>query len=273
MLLDALTNKIMSLPREKIYFITRKMQLFRRWCASSATELFDYTGTDQDLFYDVYVEHPKLVKLIKDIIKGTYGHDWYCSTSESLREFVNKINLFEDDSDFLLRFTTDGHHYASRWYEIDLKQCWNRYSFINEEEHLGFLGAIFVSSISLTSLSGQFIPVDKIWISTKSEPEPKEIFPTLPLKKSSHMDRSSYCYHECIIGHNSLTPIDLGEYVPEIKNLSFDGEMDNDHGKRFSDAKKDPILQLSLVCTRHNSKDMFTYLFALGLYSPYLDLN
>ena len=78
------------------------------------------------------------------------------------------------------------------------------------------------------------------------------------------ISRASNCYHECVIQHTDLKPIDRVEYLPDIKNLSFDGEMDNDHGKRFSDAKKDPILQISLVCTRHNSKDKFTYLFALG---------
>lgn len=113
------------------------------------------------------------------------------------------------------------------------------------------------------TLIGQFIPEGKICISTKEKMEPEEILPTLEQKRIG-MSRTSYCYHECVINHTDLKPIDLGEYVPEIKNLSFDGEMDNDHGKRFSDATKDPIFQLSLVCTRHNSNDKFTYLFALG---------
>lgn len=139
-LLSVLTKTIHSLSREHIYFVTAEMQFFIKWDEISANELFDYNGTDQDVFYDIYVEHPKLVKVIKDLIKGTYGRNWI---TEDLREFVNKINLFEDDSDYLLRFTTDGHHPASHWYEIDLSNCWHHYTFINEEQHLAFLGMPF----------------------------------------------------------------------------------------------------------------------------------
>ncbi len=156
-LLNVLTKKIFSLNREIIYFVHHDMQPFIRWTTVYANELFDYNGTDQDLFYDIYVQHPKLVKVIKDIIKGVYGRDWAAGVSaafvargskdaeapevaEDLREFVNKICLFEDDSDYLLRFTTDGHHPASHWYEIDLPNCWHRYTFINEKQHLAFLG-------------------------------------------------------------------------------------------------------------------------------------
>ena len=234
--------------KDKYLEILGDMPYIRDWDEIEGIELIDYNGKEKDTFYDIQVEHPRLVKTIKDLLKDPTS---WC-IDDDLTKVIKTINLFEVDSDFLMRFVTDAHNPASSWYEIDMTKV-SKYDYIDNRIRLNMFGV--------------FNSRGAIWISTKEDRVPQ----LLDVKGSGwwyniikFSYRQSYCHHEITISTDELKSVETENIsLPNIKIVSFDGEMNNNHGRRFPNPLYDPVLQLSVICTQHDSVTMLRYIFVL----------
>ena len=203
------------------------MRLIKSWKWEKVARLMDKDQEGDMMVLDIYVEHPKLVKMVRDLVENPGGRakktykrdhddafgdannkkDWRnFAGSDSIPRWcpedilgdVKKMLLYEADVDFTIRWLVDERKCPCHWFRLDP----GKYSYIEYEDPL----------------------------------------------------RQSTCDIELIAEHKDLVllPDSLSRKLPNATMITLDQEWDN-FGKKFPDYKYDDMIQVVFyVSTLHN---------------------
>lgn len=125
-----------------IYANSGELKLIKRWERKYVEPLMDRGMNGKLSVIDIYVEHPKLVRIARDLIENYMGCDpseknrWteitrWCEGEEYEDELEN-FDIYEADVDFTVRWLVDDKKLSCHWYRLEAK----KYQYIEIEDEL-----------------------------------------------------------------------------------------------------------------------------------------
>jgi len=184
------------------------------------SELMLYNPKECDRYLEIKVQNMEIINFIKNAVDDLY--------------------VYECDVDYTLQFLVQHNIVCGKWYTFA-----GNWKTLHDSQRFGDLSCY----------------QEKWNIVTENS----DIMDHITKNVLRHIDDCEYissrCKYQMVYNgniNNIATKLDIST-IPQLKQITFDGEMDNNHGLRFSNSQLDDIIQFSAVIT--TAEHCYNYIF------------